>query len=75
MKSSTLIAKLHALPPDSDLTEIDVLRLFDGGTQSAQARADQIRAFLAAGDLAGLRKFLVTMHNNDASGYPIARRC
>jgi hypothetical protein len=48
-----LIAKLQQLPPDSDLTEIDVWRLFDDSSLD-----QKIQAYLAAGDLDGLREFI-----------------
>ena len=50
MKVSALIAKLQQFHPDSDLTEIDVLRLFDddSAVRDAQAKAEAVKAFLEA---------------------------
>jgi hypothetical protein len=60
LKVSALIAKLQQFHPDSDLTEIDVLRLFDddSAVRDAQAKAEAVKAFLEAGDMDGLRRFI-----------------
>jgi hypothetical protein len=61
LKVSALIAKLQQPHPDSDLTEIDVWRLFndDSVSRELDAKFERVQVFLASGDLtAGLRKFL-----------------
>ncbi len=60
MKASELIAKLRSLPPDADVTEIDVRRLFDDDSVpwSIQDKIEKVKAYLAAGDLNGLREFV-----------------
>jgi hypothetical protein len=60
LKVSTLIAKLQQFHPDSDLTEIDVWRLFDDDTipREIDAKFERVQAFLASGDLDGLREFI-----------------
>jgi hypothetical protein len=60
MKASALIAKLQQFHPDSDLTEIDVWRLFDDDTipWEIDAKFERVQAYLASGDLDRLRKFI-----------------
>jgi hypothetical protein len=60
MKARDLIAKLQKFHPDSDLTEVDVLRLFDDDliARELDAKFEQAQAYLARGDLAGLREFI-----------------
>jgi hypothetical protein len=60
MKASALIAKLQQFQLDSDLTEIEVLRLFDDDSvgREIDAKFERVQAFLASGDLEGLRKFI-----------------
>jgi hypothetical protein len=60
MKVSVLIAKHRKLPPYSDLTEVDVLRLFDDNSVARElnAKFEQVQAFLARGDLDGLRELI-----------------
>jgi len=47
-------------PPDSDLTEIDVWCLFedDSVAREIDAKFERTQAYLAAGDLDGLRKYI-----------------
>jgi hypothetical protein len=60
MKASTLITKLQSLPPDSDLTEIDVWRLFDDNSVAREidAKSERVQQYLSSGDLDGLREFI-----------------
>jgi hypothetical protein len=60
LKASDLIAKLQQLHPDSDLTEIDVWRLFDDNAVAREldAKFDRVQQYLARGDLDGLREFI-----------------
>jgi predicted HTH transcriptional regulator len=60
MKVSILIAKLQQFHPDSELTEIDVWRLFDNDAVAREidARFERVRQYLASGDLDGLREFI-----------------
>jgi hypothetical protein len=59
-KTAYLIAKLQQLHPDSDLTEIDVWRLFDDNSVAREidAKFEQVQEYLASGDLDGMREFI-----------------
>ncbi|MGD0622712.1 MAG: hypothetical protein ABSA82_09675 [Thermacetogeniaceae bacterium] len=61
MKVSTLITKLHQLSPDSDLAELDIWRLLfddDSVSREIDAKFERVQAYLAGGDLGGLREFI-----------------
>ncbi|MGD0857539.1 MAG: hypothetical protein ABSA18_17350 [Dehalococcoidia bacterium] len=60
MKVSILIAKLQKFHPDSDLTEIEVWRLFDNDAVAREidAKFERVQQYLASGDLDGLREFI-----------------
>ncbi len=60
MKASALIAKLQQFQPDAEISEVDVLRLFndDIAVRDVRAKDDAVKAFLARGDLDGLREFI-----------------
>jgi len=60
MKVHDLIAKLQAFHPDSDLKELDVLRLFidDSVPRELDGKLERLKGYLVKGDLAGLREFV-----------------
>ena len=60
MKVSTLIAKLQQFHPDANLSEIDILRLFEDNSavHEAEQHAKVVKTFLAAHDIDGLREYI-----------------
>jgi hypothetical protein len=60
INESILIAKFQQFHPDSDVTEFDVLRLFDDDSVAREidAKVERVQAYLARGDMDGLREFL-----------------